>query len=159
MRKEDLHRVSAVALLWWSGIACSASAKPGVETGHANPSPVAAPPIASSIPNTAAPPLPPATATQATAPTLLVSDISVSERHACALASNGDVWCWGANDAKQVAANDVDPYTSPVRVALPQAASNVVAADNASCALLTDGKRACWGYGRAVAIESSRRFE
>lgn len=153
-----MHRVSAVAMLWWSGIACSASAKPGVETGRAKPAPAAAPPTAASLPNAVAPP-PPSTATQAPAPTLLVSDISVGERHACALASNGDVWCWGANDSKQVAETAIDPYTSPVRVPLPQTASNVVAADYASCALLTDGRRACWGYGRALAIESSRRFE
>lgn len=159
MRREHLHLASAALVLWWSGVGCSPFAKPGVRSGHTKPAPSAAPPTASSPPSTAAPEPPPSTATQAPPPTLLVSDVSVSERHACALASNGDVWCWGANDSKQVATTTVDPQTSPVRVPLPQAASAVVAADYASCAILSDGRRACWGYGRAIAIESAQRFE
>lgn len=156
MTKEHQHLASRVAVLWWCAAGCSASAKPGVQSGSAEPAP-----RLSHAPRapTSAPPPTAATPTTAPAPTLLVSDISAGERHVCALGSTGDVWCWGANDSKQIASTTVDLYASPVRIPLPLAARSVTVADRASCAILNDGRRACWGYGRKLAIDTSHRFE
>jgi len=139
-------------LLCWSAVGCSGSASTGPRVQAVSVEPAAS-----------AAPAPTAPAEQiGSTPTLRVSDVSLGANHACALASNGEVWCWGANYAHQVDPGNLDAYT-PVRIPLPRGATDVEVSDSESCAVLSDGRRACWGSSQEVEfgfeIESSPRFE
>ena len=139
-------------VLCWSLAGCSApaSAGPGVQAIRVEPAASAAT-------------TPPAPAEQlGPIPNLRISDVSLSANHVCALASNGEVWCWGANYVNQVDPSDADVHI-PVRKPLPLAATHVAVFDGGSCALLSDGRRACWHDSQEIEfgfeIESSPRFE
>ena len=81
--------------------------------------------------------------------------VSVGTFHACALAVNGTVWCWGSNDKGQlgfapgIQRTNLDAKPSeavaPARVAIPPA-SAIAAGDGVSCAIgRDDGNVRCWG--------------
>lgn len=83
--------------------------------------------------------------------------ISVGLSHACALLSDGSVWCWGSNLWGELGPGHPDGTTAPVRVELPQAATAVQAGGFAqeageplavSCAILQDETVRCWGSGK-----------
>jgi len=147
------RRLPTIAALCWNVAGCSAptSAGPGVKV-------IGVKPAAS-----ASSPAPPAPAQEVgPPPTLAISDFSLSANHVCALATNGEVWCWGANYVNQVSPANVDADT-PVRIPLPLAATDVAVSRAESCALLSDGRRACWGsrdeFEFGMEIESSPRFQ
>jgi alpha-tubulin suppressor-like RCC1 family protein len=76
-----------------------------------------------------------------------ITDVTAGEAHACALASTGDVYCWGANEYGQLGLGTSDYNAHPSaasKVALPGAATAIAAAGNAECALVTGGLW-CWG--------------
>jgi alpha-tubulin suppressor-like RCC1 family protein len=66
-------------------------------------------------------------------------------RHTCALAANGQVWCWGANDFGQLGAGDLVPSSDPRSVVLPSQALDLRTMFDHTCALLTDASLWCWG--------------
>ncbi len=75
-------------------------------------------------------------------------DITVGDTHSCALEDDGDVVCWGSDDAGQLGdgADDGASALLPVDVVgLPGPAIHVRAGRDHTCALLTDGDVACWG--------------
>jgi hypothetical protein len=82
-----------------------------------------------------------------------VVEISTGGRHACALLENGEVWCWGRNDAGQVGDATVVDRRSPTRVRNIADAVEVDAAPFSnngsggqhSCARLRSGRVMCWG--------------
>jgi alpha-tubulin suppressor-like RCC1 family protein len=71
--------------------------------------------------------------------------------HACALLSNGQVWCWGADSSGELGAGpaSTEGYRpTPVRVqGLPsQPVTAIEVADRNSCALIgSNGQVYCWG--------------
>jgi alpha-tubulin suppressor-like RCC1 family protein len=83
--------------------------------------------------------------------------VSVGFSHACALLSDGSVWCWGSNLWGELGPGHADGATAPVRIELPQAATAVQAGGSAqetgdplavSCAILQDETVRCWGAGK-----------
>jgi alpha-tubulin suppressor-like RCC1 family protein len=70
---------------------------------------------------------------------------AAGERHTCALASSGNVSCWGANDVGQLGAGDRAASAKPRAVTLPVAAIDLRTSFNHSCALLADASLWCWG--------------
>ncbi|BDG01729.1 Ig-like domain-containing protein [Anaeromyxobacter oryzae] len=76
--------------------------------------------------------------------------ISAGESHACALAQDGAIYCWGANDGQQVGidpAVNAGPFSTAQRVSTG-ASTPAVAIDCGrahTCALLADGSIRCWG--------------
>jgi len=80
-----------------------------------------------------------------------VRAIATGERHTCALTSEGNVKCWGANDAGQLGDGNVlpmPPFTTatPVDVVgLSGSVSTLTAGAYHTCALLQDGAIQCWG--------------
>jgi alpha-tubulin suppressor-like RCC1 family protein len=73
--------------------------------------------------------------------------IAAGLAHACALADDGGVWCWGDNASLQL--GTATSAAGPVRVAgLPPAVA-IDAGDRHGCALLADGTVRCWGANDA----------
>jgi alpha-tubulin suppressor-like RCC1 family protein len=66
-------------------------------------------------------------------------------RHSCALAADGIVSCWGANDLGQLGTGDLTSSNDPRPVALPAQALDLRTAFDHSCALLADASLWCWG--------------
>ena len=69
--------------------------------------------------------------------------LALGRDFACALMSDGAVWCWGNNGVGQLGQGDLAARTTAVRVPLPAAASLSVGVAHA-CASTSDGLW-CWG--------------
>lgn len=68
--------------------------------------------------------------------------------HACALAADGSVWCWGDNDMGQLGRTGA-ASAKPQKVAgLAGKATEITAGHAFTCAALADGSAACWGYNQ-----------
>lgn len=80
------------------------------------------------------------------------TSIDVGERHGCVIRSDGNVYCWGANDYRQTDPSDTSgsPVTSlfaATPVALPggEKAAEVALGERFSCARTQSGSVVCWG--------------
>lgn len=69
-------------------------------------------------------------------------------QHSCALASDGNVWCWGVNEAGQLGDGSATDRDAPVRVAGTRRFKRLATAVTSShtCAIATDGAAWCWGF-------------
>jgi hypothetical protein len=73
--------------------------------------------------------------------------VSANQRHACGLAQDGSVSCWGANLYGQLgdgSTDDADVARSPV-VGIADA-TTLSAGDDFTCAVIGDGTVRCWGF-------------
>ena len=75
------------------------------------------------------------------------SAVTVGVRHACALAVDASVWCWGDNDSGQLGNGTRTASLVPVRARVPAAVS-VDAGGSHTCALTTKSTVWCWGSNR-----------
>jgi hypothetical protein len=77
--------------------------------------------------------------------TTLAARLAVSEHHACVVARDGDVYCWG--DARSGGVGRREPSDEPAltaeRVRIPTATA-VAATPGQTCALLSDSSVSCW---------------
>jgi len=64
----------------------------------------------------------------------------------CAIAG-GEVFCWGNNNSRIVAANG-NYFAAPTRIANVGAAIDIAVGQTSACAVLGDGAVRCWGDGR-----------
>ena len=78
-----------------------------------------------------------------------VSEVRVGERHACARTEDGEVWCWGANEAGEAAGNEGSAVAAPHRVAGLPPSSAIGVSWERSCSVARDGCIWCWGKGWA----------
>lgn len=73
------------------------------------------------------------------------SSLSIGGSFACALLTNGTVWCWGANTNKQVDPTNTDvAISSPRQVPGVSGATRIASANLATCAVTASGVQ-CWG--------------
>lgn len=72
--------------------------------------------------------------------------ITTGGRHACAWPSSqeGNMWCWGDNRKKQVAASSATTVSTPTKIFLPEAASEVALGGEHTCINSSKGI-ICWG--------------
>ena len=80
-------------------------------------------------------------------PTNAFTVIDGGQTHACGLASGGQAWCWGRNNAAQI--GDSTFTNRKVAVAVKQAGVSYVtltAGQSHTCAVSTTGQAYCWGY-------------
>ncbi|MCH9662880.1 MAG: hypothetical protein K0U66_04355, partial [Gammaproteobacteria bacterium] len=75
-------------------------------------------------------------------------DLSVAERHACAVSNDHQLHCWGANNFGQLGSSNLIPTTTPVRIGAFQDWSQVSSGTNYTCATRA-GQLYCWGDNRA----------
>ena len=77
-----------------------------------------------------------------------VSKVSAGYRYVCALKTDGTVWCWGENNARQAnPASATNPITTPTQITgggFP-AIQFVNSGSEVACALSTDDHVWCWG--------------
>lgn len=78
-----------------------------------------------------------------------VIQASAGYQHACAVTSQGGLYCWGANDYGQLGLGTTSnqPVTLPAQVTLPMGkqAKQVSCGSFHTCALMTDGTVYCFG--------------
>ena len=79
---------------------------------------------------------------------IVFTGASAGETHTCGTSTEGQVFCWGANDSGQLGVNGTGHQVAPVPVSLsfsPVTATAVTAGAGHTCALLDDGSGKCWG--------------
>lgn len=89
------------------------------------------------------------------------SQISSSRRHSCSLGSNGDIYCWGDNNHKQLGNKNKDSNI-PIKVDSLQNATYVAAGSFHTCAVAKLGNVYCWGlnnFGQLGIEKSSKNIE
>lgn len=75
------------------------------------------------------------------------SAVSTGGAHACALSSDGRVYCWGSNWYGQLATGTARRHTAylmPVQSAAPMRFTSIVAGDRHNCGI-SEGAVRCWG--------------
>jgi len=78
------------------------------------------------------------------APGVKFTSVSAGARHTCAITSTRDAYCWGANDAGQVAGFTPTGPTL-VRIQTNLGWTQISAGYTHTCAVRTDGALFCWG--------------
>lgn len=76
------------------------------------------------------------------------NDTTGSNHHACAIKSNGNLWCWGSNTSGKlgIGTSGGAPRESPVLSGtVDDYWSYVAVGGNSTCAIKTDGTLWCWG--------------
>jgi alpha-tubulin suppressor-like RCC1 family protein len=76
---------------------------------------------------------------------VFAKSIASGYRFSCAAATNGKVYCWGANYDGQLGVTGIDSSATPVEVAGITNAAGVTARENHACAWLDDKTVKCWG--------------
>jgi alpha-tubulin suppressor-like RCC1 family protein len=79
--------------------------------------------------------------------------ITAGGSHTCAIANDGDVYCWGNNNRGQLGNTTDNAAANPTAlpVTLPSEAAAIAGSFDHTCAVLTDGDVYCWGnnwYGQ-----------
>jgi alpha-tubulin suppressor-like RCC1 family protein len=94
------------------------------------------------------------------------ASLAMGSRHTCALATDGDAWCWGANATGQLGDGSTTPRLEPVRVSggikftqlvsgsgfangsavQPPVTGADVGTYGHTCGLTAAGKAYCWGW-------------
>jgi len=84
------------------------------------------------------------------------TQIAVGIQHACALLSNGQVWCWGDGDKGELGDGLDRDSSTPVQVSLPtNTATMIDGTYNDTFALMSDGTVYGWGENRSGKIKCS----
>lgn len=121
-------------------------------TTSAEPSAIPTPELTPQPTETAPPSAPPSieptpVPSPTIAPVRSVVAIAVGDTHACVLAADGRVFCWGTNDQGQLGDGTVGDYRNypTTRVAGIDDARAIAAGIRYSCAVRSDGTVWCWG--------------
>ncbi len=83
-----------------------------------------------------------------------VLGMGISNDHACAVRSDGSVWCWGYNGGGALGDGTTRSATTPTQVRGIKDATAVVAGSDVSCARVESGNVWCWGARRPSAKRS-----
>lgn len=76
-----------------------------------------------------------------------VVSISAGGGHACAVKTDGSLYCWGENDNGKLGNGTTTDALVPTLVAGLSAVSKVSAGEHHTCAVTTAGAAKCWGNG------------
>jgi alpha-tubulin suppressor-like RCC1 family protein len=72
--------------------------------------------------------------------------ISTGMSHTCAVATNGDAYCWGLNQNGQLGDGSSTNQLVPTRVSGTASFTRIAAGDSHSCATTATGTAFCWGF-------------
>lgn len=75
-------------------------------------------------------------------------DVAAGAFHACALRTDGTLWCWGLDTSGQIGTGSTDPiFLRPTQAGTASNWALVRAGGSSTCGLDDDAKIACWGAG------------
>lgn len=77
--------------------------------------------------------------------------VSVGGSHACAVRTDGSLWCWGDGFGGALGLGGLTDRSVPTRVGTERTWNDVAAGDFVTCATRTDGTLWCWGERSAGA--------
>lgn len=74
--------------------------------------------------------------------------LAAGSAHVCALATNGDAYCWGLNSQGALGSGTTGNSPIPIRVAAANGISftSIASSGNAVCAIAVGGAVYCWGF-------------
>jgi len=72
-------------------------------------------------------------------------ELSLGDRHSCAVAQEGTLWCWGRNDKGQLGLDDLAARDAPAQIGAANDWSLVSAGKRHTCGLRANGALFCWG--------------
>jgi alpha-tubulin suppressor-like RCC1 family protein len=81
-------------------------------------------------------------------PTPTITQVAVGAWHACAIDSNGGIWCWGLGGNGRMGDGGSNDALIPVQ-SISAGATAISANNNHTCAVIA-GAVKCWGYGGGV---------
>lgn len=84
-----------------------------------------------------------------------IVDLSLAEKHGCAVVDDGDVFCWGENSEGQVGQPAGQPVQTPTRVESITGAQKVATGWRHTCILDAAQEILCWGAGWRNGRETS----
>jgi alpha-tubulin suppressor-like RCC1 family protein len=76
-----------------------------------------------------------------------VLELAVGDNFTCAITGAGELYCWGAGDAGQLANGTSSGSLTPRRVGTATDWRHVTAGDAHACAIKQDNTLWCWGHG------------
>ncbi len=82
-----------------------------------------------------------------------VRSIALGDDHTCALTTEGEVLCWGANRDGQLGTGDTASLGQPVRPTLPRGTLGLRAGPDYTCAIGADQMVQCWGANPTGLLE------
>ncbi|OGG61213.1 hypothetical protein A3C87_03645 [Candidatus Kaiserbacteria bacterium RIFCSPHIGHO2_02_FULL_49_34] len=71
--------------------------------------------------------------------------LAVGNAYACAIKTNGTLWCWGLNTSSQLGLGDTTSRTTPTQVGIDTNWESVAAGSIATAAVKTNGTLYTWG--------------
>lgn len=78
-------------------------------------------------------------------PTAEAVQVDVGAQHACAVDSDGNLWCWGNNDAGQLGTGDNTGSSVPMQIDGVTGVAEVACGGLHTCVRYDDGSVQCWG--------------
>lgn len=80
------------------------------------------------------------------APGMSFTSVAAGGRHTCAIASTGDLYCWGRNADGELGLGDAGgPVRAPALVDTPERFETLALGAQHSCGVTRDGALYCWG--------------
>ena len=82
---------------------------------------------------------------------ILTHTIAGGISHSCAIASDGQAYCWGKNNIGQLGNNSTEDSLTPVAVwtggvLAGKTIKQIAASNNHTCVIASDNQAYCWGY-------------
>jgi alpha-tubulin suppressor-like RCC1 family protein len=74
-----------------------------------------------------------------------VTAIAAGEYHACAITTDGGLWCWGSNDRGELGNGTLVSSSLPVPVCGLSNTIEATAGWEYTCAITASGRVVCWG--------------
>ena len=89
------------------------------------------------------------------------ADVRTSSDGSCALATGGDVYCWGDNSSGGIGNGEVENAAVPTRVLLPAGVTAASLGGGAfhNCAITTTHEVYCWGWNLLGQIDAAQPSE
>lgn len=98
-------------------------------------------------------------APQAILPNMAFSQVATGNGHVCALATGGEIWCWGHGVYGQLGRGSTGPNLDPAPVAGGHPFVAVAAGGDVSCGVTAEGSAYCWGANAVGQLGTTEESE